>query len=171
MKKFILFYRQIPQSLKSFMPNLVASFNGWRTNHLPEAVFNKKWVYRFTILLFMLGQIALYGQANTNNSQWGKNGPASAPVSPVNWANGNAQATNSHYTEGQSIPTRIELVGLTPNVPASVTFNINITQGSDGKHAFDFFTGPNRIEEVVSPLDGLTGYNPVIQGYLLRHPR
>ena len=100
------------------------------------------------------------GQTVSNNSQWGKNGPADAPVSPVDWANGNAQGTNSHFTEGQSIPTRIEVTGLTADVEATLTFNINIIQGSNvpPKHAFDFFTGPNRIAELVQPLDGLTGY-------------
>ncbi|MFN7015211.1 MAG: hypothetical protein ACK4ON_13175, partial [Bacteroidia bacterium] len=76
----------------------------------------------------------------------------------------------SHFTEGQSIPTRIELAGLTVGQPASVTFNINITQGSNGQHAFDFFTGPNRIEEVVQPLDGLTGYNPVKSTFVFPIP-
>jgi hypothetical protein len=114
---------------------------------------------------FLFGAIFLtnqsYGQSNTNNSQWGKNGKASAPESPVLWANGNAQAQNSHFVEGQSVPTRIELDGLTAGVPASVTFNINIIQGNNGEHAFDFFTGPNRIAETVSPLDGLSGYGAV----------
>ncbi|GAA4766623.1 hypothetical protein GCM10023230_15380 [Flavobacterium hankyongi] len=113
-----------------------------------------------SFLFLVFCQTSFYGQSNTNNSQWGKNGPASAPASPVNWANGNAQGTNSHFREGESVPTRIELVDLTPNVPASVTFNINIIQGSNVKHAFDFFTGANRIAETVNPLDGLSGYGP-----------
>ncbi|TDR18240.1 hypothetical protein, partial [Flavobacterium cheniae] len=171
MKKFILFYRENTQWFNGSWQHLTKVFKGWcKTSHLKEVEFNKNWFYRFTILLLVFGQVTLYSQSNTNNSQWGKNGPASAPASPVNWANGNAQATNSHFTEGQSIPTRIELAGLTPNVPASVTFNINITQGNDGQHAFDFFTGPNRIEEIVSPLDGLTGYNPVKSTYVFPIP-
>ena len=171
MKKFILFYRENTRCLNGSTPDLNGVFKVWRkASSLLGAEFNKNWFYRFTILLLVFGQVTLYGQSNTNNSQWGKNGPASAPVSPVNWANGNAQATNSHFTEGQSIPTRIELDGLTPNVPASVTFNINIIQGSDGQHAFDFFTGPNRIQEIVSPLDGLVGYNPVKSTYVFPIP-
>ena len=171
MKKFILFYRENTQWFHGSWQHLTKVFKGWfKTSHLKEVEFNKTWFYRFTILLLVFGQFTLYSQSNTNNSQWGKNGPASAPASPVNWANGNAQATNSHFTEGQSIPTRIELAGLTPNVPASVTFNINIIQGSDGQHAFDFFTGPNRIEEIVSPLDGLVGYNPVKSTYVFPIP-
>ena len=171
MKKSILFYRENTQWFHGSWQHLTKVFKGWcKTSHLKEVEFNKNWFYRFTILLLVFGQVTLYSQSNTNNSQWGKNGSASAPVSPVDWANGNAQATNSHFTEGQSIPTRIELAGLTPNVPASVTFNINITQGNDGQHAFDFFTGPNRIEEIVSPLDGLTGYNPVKSTYVFPIP-
>ena len=170
MKKFILFYRENTQWINCLWQKLTRVFKGW-SSRLQGVEFNKNWVYRFTILLFVFGQVTLlYGQSNTNNSQWGKNGPASAPQSPVNWANGNAQATNSHFTEGESIPTRIELAGLTPNVPASVTFDINIIQGSDGQHAFDFFTGPNRIEEIVSPLDGLTGYNPTKSTFIFPIP-
>src|SRR6478752_8055501 len=74
----------------------------------------------FLLMFFVFSNLS-YGQSNTNNSQWGKNGPASAPDSPVDWANGNAQKTNSHFREDQSIPTRIELEGLTIGVPASVT--------------------------------------------------
>ena len=122
---------------------------------------NKLWLkYLALLCCALMFSFVTYGQAVSNNSQWGKNGKASAPVSPVNWANGNAQGNNSHFIEGQSVPNRLEVTGLTGSVTATVTFNINIVQGSytPAKHAFDFFTGPNRISEAVQPLDGLTGY-------------
>ncbi len=115
------------------------------------------------LLIFFLFSNLVSAQAVSNNSQWGKNGAASAPASPVNWANGNSQGTNSHFAEGESVPTRIEVTGLTAGVEATLTFNINVIQGSNvpPKHAFDFITGPNRISEAVQPLDGLTGYGSV----------
>ena len=177
MKKIILFYRENTRWFICSVQHLKRVFVDWsltsffqEANFNKETEFNKNWFYRSAFLLLVLTQISSYGQSNTNNSQWGKNGPASAPASPVIWANGNAQATNSHFTEGQSIPTRIELAGLTAGQPASVTFNINITQGNAGQHAFDFFTGPNRIEEIVNPLDGLTGYNPAKSTYVFPIP-
>ncbi|MCW1149208.1 hypothetical protein, partial [Flavobacterium lacisediminis] len=171
MKKIILFYRENTRLFKCSLLHLTRVFIDWcLTSFSQEGKFIKNWFYRLAFLLLVFSQISSFGQSNTNNSQWGKNGPASAPASPVNWANGNAQGTNSHFTEGQSIPTRIELDGLTAGQPASVTFNINIIQGSDGQHAFDFFTGPNRIEETVSPLDGLSGYNPVKSTYVFPIP-
>jgi len=102
------------------------------------------------LMLFLFSNF-LIAQTVSNNSQWGKNGSASSPASPVNWANGNAQQTNSHYAEGQSIATRIEVTGLTVGVEATLTFHLNIVQGSNNPplHAFDFFTGPDRVAELI----------------------
>lgn len=176
MKKIILFYRENIRFFISYTQHLKrVLLDGYFASCSQESKFNvaannKNGIFYFAFLLLAFSQISSFGQSNTNNSQWGKNGPASAPASPVIWANGNAQGSNSHFTEGQSIPTRIELDGLTAGQPASVTFNINITQGSNGQHAFDFFTGPNRIEEIVSPLDGLTGYNPIKSTFVFPIP-
>jgi hypothetical protein len=167
MKKFILFYREnTSRCCDGDLRHLTGAFIDYSLASWFQAVkFNKNLVYCFTILLLMFGQFSFYGQSNTNNSQWGKNGSLASPDNPVDWANGNAQGSNSHFREGQSIPTRIELDGLTVGQPASVTFNINIVQGNDGQHAFDFFTGPTRIAEAVQPLDGLSGYGPVPNYY------
>ncbi len=161
MKKVILFCRKNSLCLiDSFQHSTRVFVDYLLCSCCQEIKFKKGWFFSLSFLFLVFCQTSFYGQSNTNNSQWGKNGPASAPASPVNWANGNAQGTNSHFREGESVPTRIELVDLTPNVPASVTFNINIIQGSNVKHAFDFFTGANRIAETVNPLDGLSGYGP-----------
>ncbi len=154
--KLYIIMKQYYPPLDSFVPLITLK----NTMNLSFSIYLKSLL--MLSFLFTATFVNLYGQTTTNNSQWGKNGPVSAPLtSGLNWANGNAQGSNSHFTEGQSAPTRIEMTGLTTGVPTSMTFNINITQGNGGKHAFDFFTGPNRINELVDPLSGLSGYGPV----------
>ena len=113
----------------------------------------KSWLkYLLLLCCALMFSFMTKAQSVSNNSQWGKNGKASAVEDPVLWANGNAQEQNSHFAEGQSIATRIEMTGLTPLVQASVSFSINIIQGNNQEHAFDFFTGAQRITEIVNPL-------------------
>lgn len=42
----------------------------------------------------------------------GKNGSASSPLNPVQWVNGNLNASQSHFVEGYSIPYRVTITGL-----------------------------------------------------------
>lgn len=81
------------------------------------------------------------------------NGQASSPVSPVTWGNGDANSNNSHFTEGQSMPYRVVLTGLTNGNTYSFNIDFKITKG--GKHAIDFLTRPERIAETVNPCSGI----------------
>jgi len=94
-----------------------------------------------------------FNTASANLDQ-ARNGAADDPVSPVDWVNGNAGASNAHYIEGFSIPYRIVM----RNLPT--TSQIVAAGGADGKvhmileydirnsnkHAVDYLTGYQRLE-------------------------
>ncbi|WP_188563035.1 immunoglobulin domain-containing protein, partial [Hymenobacter frigidus] len=101
-----------------------------------------------------------------------RNGPASAPVSPAPWVNGNAGASNAHYLEGHSIPYRIVVTGLTPGIH-TIVIEWDIRQG--GKNALDFITQYQSLRphaqfvghlqpdgEVIDPLAGLGLISPSV---------
>lgn len=70
-----------------------------------------------------------------------RNGSAASPLSPVDWVNGNAGASNSHYKEGQSILYRLVLTNM-PLGPSSVKIEWDIKHS--GKNAIDYITSPVR---------------------------
>jgi hypothetical protein len=104
------------------------------------------------------------GNPSANIDQ-ARNGTADSPVSPVDFQNGNAGSSNSHYLEGHSIPYRVRLEGLTPG-SHTVTLGWDFRQS--GVYALDYLTAPDRLEphgqflpvhgrEQVNPLAGISG--------------
>jgi hypothetical protein len=93
-----------------------------------------------------------------NLDQASNGGIGKTPISPVGWENGNQNGQKAHYNEGESIPYRARVTGLTAGQTYRATFGYDITHSS--KHAIDYITSNNRIAEVVDPCDG-TG-QPVI---------
>lgn len=94
-----------------------------------------------------------------------RNGTPTSPRSPVEWVRGNASPANSHYIEGNSIPYRMIMSGLTPG-PHRLVIEWDTLQG--GAHAIDYITHYNRLAphtqfgdhtapELIQPLDGLPG--------------
>lgn len=95
-----------------------------------------------------------------------RNGPATAPVSPGDWVNGNAGPSNAHYIEGYSIPYRCVMTDLPTGTPITLTLGYDIKHG--GKHALDYLTYYDRINiplhndvfghsaETIDPLIGVT---------------
>ena len=88
------------------------------------------------------------------NLDQARNGGADGRLSPVDWVNGNAGASNAHYIEGFSIPYRVIMKNLpTPD-------QIRAAGGTDGKvhvlleydirasdkHALDYLTHYQRLE-------------------------
>ena len=68
------------------------------------------------------------------------NGPVSAPVpcTGANWQNGNANANNAHWAEGESIAYRLSFGSLIPASTHYVTIQSDTTKA--GKHALDYLT-------------------------------
>jgi Big-like domain-containing protein len=85
-----------------------------------------------------------------------RNGPMSAPVVCTGgaWVNGNANATQAHYLEDDSIVYRMRFdnLALTSH---TVTIEWDTTQ--NGKHALDYLTTYNRTEVGAAPCSGVAG--------------
>ena len=73
---------------------------------------------------------------------------------PLGWTNGNAGAENAHFAEGQSIPYRIQLTNLSAT---TYTLELGYDTKHSSKHAIDYLTTVNRINEVVDPCEDISG--------------
>jgi len=93
------------------------------------------------------------GSKPAGNLDQVRNGSFSNPIDPPDWVNGNAGASNAHYREGQSIPYRLVLTGLS-NGQHTVVIEWD-TKHSD-THAIDYITYYDRLpDSTVNPLRGL----------------
>src|SRR5262249_18266448 len=64
-------------------------------------------------------------------------GDPPVPCTGAAWQNGNLNANQAHFVEGDSVPYRIRLDGLAPNTTGhTLTIAFDTTQGN-GKHAID----------------------------------
>ena len=94
--------------------------------------------------------------AEAANLDQTRNGRASDPVSPINWVNGNAGASNAHWNEGESIAYRMRFSNLATGAgnPHTLIIEWDTTQG--GKHAIDYITSVDR-SVVADPCSGVAG--------------
>jgi hypothetical protein len=88
-----------------------------------------------------------------NLDQAENGGVGGPPVSPTTWTNGNLNANNSHYAEGQSVAYRVVLSGLSLTTH---TLDIEWDIRVGGKNALDYITSFQRISETVNPAAGYT---------------
>jgi hypothetical protein len=84
-----------------------------------------------------------------NLDQASNGGVGQTPISPVGWENGNQNGQKAHYNEGESIPYRARITGLSPGATYRATFGYDITHS--GGHAIDYITSNSRIAEIVNP--------------------
>jgi len=133
--------------------------------------FIKKLFFCSALLALMFSQGALYSQSTkpSANLDQIRNGSAASPISPANWVNGNAGATQAHYAEGWSVAYRILLGNLSTTGTHELIIEWDVRHS--GKNALDFITGYNNIDhptgthwttfghdpEEILPLQGLTG--------------
>lgn len=68
---------------------------------------------------------------------------------PSNWQKGNLGQSNSMYLEGQSVPYRSVITGLTPAETYALRIEWDSTES--GKHALDFLTSFDRTESGADP--------------------
>lgn len=87
-----------------------------------------------------------------------RNGTPDAPLdcTGANWVNGNLNASQAHYVEGESVPYRLAFTGLTLG-SHSVTIEFDSTQSA--KHAIDYLTTFDRTETTADPCSGVLGCN------------
>lgn len=96
-----------------------------------------KFLCILTIILLLTASWTRFGFAGANLDQ-GSNGTAAAPISPIDWINGNAGASKTHLIEGYSQAYRLDVTGLSAGQTYRVRLAYDIKQG--GKHAFDYLT-------------------------------
>ena len=110
------------------------------------------------------GSLSLLAAPSANLDQ-ARNGGAGNPYSPVQFSNGNAGSSNSHYLESMSVAYRAILTDL---APGTHYLELEYDNKHSGTNAIDFMTYYDRIEphaqfnhtaEVIDPLIGLTGYS------------
>src|SRR5262245_12505517 len=75
-----------------------------------------------------------------------------AAASDGNWQNGDLNANNSHFREGDSVPFRIVFSGLSGS--NSVTIHWQVTN-TPAQHAYDYLTTWNRTVTSANPCDGV----------------
>jgi hypothetical protein len=93
--------------------------------------------------------------ANLDQCQNGALGPPVVHTSPCDWVNGDLNPAHSHFREGESVPFRMVVSGLTPGSTVhSITIGYDITHSS--KHAYDYLTSFQRIAETVDPCAGIS---------------
>jgi hypothetical protein len=99
-----------------------------------------------------------------NLDQASNGGIGKTPITPVGWENGNQNGQKAHYNEGESIPYRARVTGLTAGQTYRATFGYDITHS--GKHAIDYVTGNQRIAEMVKPcqIESTVAINPSVAG-------
>ncbi len=89
------------------------------------------------------------------------NDPAPSPntdgcsTSASDWVNGNLGASKSVYLEGDSVPYRLTMSGLSTTGSHTVTIEWDTTQS--GKHALDYLTTFNRSVLDANPCLGVAG--------------
>ena len=116
-----------------------------------------------SLCLFALAmQPALAAKPVTGNpagdlDQCANGGVGSPPIQCAGsaWQNGNLNGNQAHYNEGDSVPYRLRMSGLTIGTDYHVTIEWDTTQS--GKHALDYITSYNRTETTANPCSGVTG--------------
>jgi Proton-conducting membrane transporter len=83
-----------------------------------------------------------------SNGQFG-----SAQSCPPGWQNGDLNPQNSFYREGDSVPFRATLSGLSDGTH---TFVIQYDTTKSGKHAYDYLTSYDRTVSGLGPCDGVS---------------
>ena len=130
---------------------------------------NKSLAARIPILLFCVAALAITITAQKRDSlvigvdiEQCANGPLSAPI-PCNtssgndgYTRGNVNESKSHYFEGQFVPIRLVVTGLTPGQVYSVTLGYDYTKS--GKYATDYLGSYDFTESMNNnPCVGVTG--------------
>jgi hypothetical protein len=92
-----------------------------------------------------------------------RNGANGSPVQCIGsaWVNGNLNASQASYLEGESVPYRMLFSGLTVGAQNTVTIEWDTTV-SKSTHAIDYLTMYNRSETDADPCTGVAGCNPAV---------
>ena len=104
-----------------------------------------------------LAEVASAAPASANLDQCANGGIGDPPETCAvagDWVNGNLNQTKAHYAEGDSVPYRVAMDGLTL---ASHTVEIEFDSLAGDKHAIDYLTSFDRTVTTADPCAGVTG--------------
>ncbi|MEY3588538.1 MAG: hypothetical protein RJA47_1134 [Actinomycetota bacterium] len=109
--------------------------------------------------IFFVGRIAASATTSVQLDQCANLGTTCDTSHPSQWQNGNLGSSNSHYSEGESVPYRATLVDLTVGETYGVQLEWDTTQS--GLHAIDYLTSVARTETTADGCAGITCSTPV----------
>ncbi len=102
----------------------------------------------------------------------GSNGKRTAPVTPIDWVNGNLNTNQAHFLEGHSVAIRATLKSLVVN--KSYTIAIGYDNRANGKNAMDYLTQYDRMDphflfghttEIIDPVANISGVSGLLFYY------
>jgi hypothetical protein len=113
----------------------------------------------FIAALFLFNSVAFSQNPSADLDQCANGGVGQTPVICAGsaWQNGNLNANQAHYLEGQFVPYRLKFSNLVPNTPNSVTIEWDTTQ--NGKHALDYVGTGFQTEVSANACSGIVGCN------------
>ena len=100
---------------------------------------------------FTDASIGTYDQCSNDDGDGYPGPPPGSADEGCHWINGNLNANNSTYHEGDSTVQRLWVDDITPGSTHTVTFQYGTTKG--GKHAYDYLTTWNDSENWVALAD------------------
>ena len=112
-----------------------------------------RWASAATLLLVgafvLVGRFTASAVTSVHLDQCANLGTTCDTAHPAQWQNGNLGASNSHYSEGESVPYRTVMEDLVPGTTYALKIEWDTTQS--GKHAIDYLTGVDRTETTADP--------------------
>lgn len=109
--------------------------------------------------IFFVGRIVASATTSVQLDQCANLGTTCDTAHPSQWQNGNLGSSNSHYSEGESVPYRATLVDLTVGATYGVQLEWDTTQS--GLHALDYLTSVARTETTANACAGISCSAPV----------
>ena len=94
----------------------------------------------------------------TSQEQCGNGGVGDPPITCAGsaWQHGNLNDNQAHYNEGDSVPYRLTMEGLSTGATTH-TATIAWDTTDNGKHGIDYLTSFNRTETTADPCSDVYG--------------
>ena len=110
------------------------------------------------VTVVVTGRMFASAGSGPNLDQCANTGTTCDTTHASQWQNGNLNQVNAHYSEGESVPYRARIGGLTAGATYGVTIEWDTTKS--GKHAIDYLTSVGRTEATADPCAGVTCVPP-----------
>ena len=129
----------------------------------PHRMRIRPWRFAAVAALLVLGLVKVSGGLDATASSVAEKQPSleqcanaahDCTVNSPSWQTGNLNQSNSVYAEGDSVPYRATMTGLTPEAIYRLTIAWDAT--SNGLRAIDYLTSYNRTETLAVPCDVTT---------------